>query len=169
MPSAHGGQRILGHADIVIVRELGDSDRSWVHRLVESEWGLPVVSTSGNYDPSTLPGFVAEQDGERIGVLTYRLAAGECEIVTLNSLREGLGAGSVLLATARRLAEERALRLWLITTNDNIRALRFYQRRGMDMRAIHRDFVDTVRRHKPFGPDDRAGEIAFRHAIEFSY
>ena len=75
-----------------------------------------------------------------------------------------------LLAAAVELAQSRGVRrLWLITTNDNIRALRFYQSRGMDMRAIHRDFVDTVRRLKSFGPNDRPGEIAFRHAIEFSY
>jgi hypothetical protein len=74
-----------------------------------------------------------------------------------------------LLAESRRLAEAAGARLWLVTTNDNLRAIAFYQRRGMDMVALHRNFVDTVRLSKPAlatpGPD----EIPFRHAVEFEY
>ena len=40
-------------------------------------------------------------------------------------------------------------RLWLITTNDNLRALRFYQRRGFRLAALHRDALETSRRLKP--------------------
>ncbi|HZT67196.1 MAG TPA: GNAT family N-acetyltransferase [Acidimicrobiales bacterium] len=131
------------------------------------EWGLPVVSISGAYDPSTLPGFLAEGKDGPVGAVTYRLSEGDCEVVTLNSLCEGRGIGSALLAAAKAVADQRHLRLWLITTDENVNAIRFYQRQGMDMRAIHRDFVEQVCRQKPgLRPD--AG-IPFRHAIEFSY
>jgi hypothetical protein len=151
------------------LRGIEDPDRSWLREVVASEWGLPVVSVSGAYDPSTLPGFVAEDTGRQLGVVTYHLSEGECEVVTLNSLQEGCGVGTALLAAVKRLADLQLRRLWLITTNENINAIGFYQRRGMDMRALHRDFVEEVRLHKPGLDDHPAGLIPFRHAIEFSY
>lgn len=149
------------------VHTLADEDRTWLRTLVESEWGLPVVSVSGLYDPSTLPGFVAWLGAERAGALTYRFGEDGCEIVTLNSLAEGRGIGTALLNAARRVAVQRGVRLWLITTNDNVRAIRFYQRRGMDLYRLHRDFIDTVRAAKPQIEGASTDGIPFRHALEF--
>ena len=151
------------------VRELDDADIPWLEGLIAREWGLPVVSISGIYNPSTLPGFVAEGEQGRLGVVTYRVGPGECEVVTLNSLHRGQGAGTALLASAKRVADEQNLRLWLVTTNDNINAIRFYQRRGMDMVAIHRNFVERLRREKPAVVETSDDGIPLRHAIEFSY
>jgi septum formation protein len=160
------------------VRPVADADRPLVSDLVGAKWGLPVVSVSGLYDPGTLPGIVAEQNGELLGVLTYRVNESDMEVVTLNSLIEGRGIGSALLAEARRMAEASRSRLWLITTNENLRAIAFYQRRGMEIAALHRNFADDVRRAKPGndgegqqhgGQEDRAEGIVFRHAIEFEY
>ncbi len=151
------------------VRELGDDDRQWLRELVETEWGLPVVSVSGAHDPGQFPGFVAERHGERLGALTYRQDANGVEVVTLNSLIEGRGIGSKLLAEAHRVARATGRRLWLVTTNENLEAIGFYQRRGMDMVALHRDFVEEVRRSKPDLESTPAHGIEFRHAIEFEY
>jgi len=152
----------------IAIRDVCDDDRGWLRELIEAKWGLPVVSVSGAYDPSTYPAVVAYHDGRTVGALTYRLGDGECEVLTLNSLEEGCGVGSALLEKARGIASQRGLRLWLITTNENLAAIRFYQRRGMDLWALHRDFVDVVARHKPLVYDDTEG-IPFRHALEFSY
>ena len=149
------------------LRRIAAVDRRWLGELVESEWGLPVVSVSGLYDPSTLNGIVAEHDGELLGALTYRMDEYEMEVVTLNSLVEGHGIGSALLAEARRIARATEKRLWLITTNENLRAIAFYQRRGMEMAALHRNFADEVTQVKPDASGH--GGIAFRHAIEFEY
>ena len=65
------------------------------------------------------------------------------------------------------MAQRHGARLWLITTNENMGALRFYQRRGLDMVAIHRDFVDVVRGVKPDVEVAGHDGIVFRHAIEF--
>jgi len=54
-----------------------------------------------------------------------------------------------------------------MTTNENIDGIRFYQRWGMDLVALHRDFADTVRAIKPAIAHDRPGAIPFRHALEF--
>jgi GNAT superfamily N-acetyltransferase len=152
----------------VIVRQIVDADRPWLHDLIDSEWGLPVVSISGAYDPSTLPGFLAEEEGNPIGAITYLLNAGECEVVTLNSVHERQGVGSALLAAAKAVAEGTSARLWLITTDENLNAIRFYEGRGMYVRTIHRDFVDRVQRFKAQVDEDRT-EDGYRDAIEFSY
>ncbi len=151
------------------VRELTDADRAWLRDLISAEWRLPVVSVSGAHDPSALSGLVADQDGALIGALTYRDSPDGTEVVTLNSLIHDRGVGSALLAGARRRAEVTGRRLWLITTNENVRAIAFYQRRGMDMVALHRNFAETVRRAKPGIDRSVRGAIAFRHAIEFEY
>ena len=97
-----------------------------------------MVSISGADDPSTLPGFVVAEDGRRLGVATFRLSDTECELITLDAMDEGRGVGTRLLAAVKLVADTAACRLWLITTNENIEAIRFYQRRGMDMRASPR-------------------------------
>ncbi len=153
------------------VRDLTGSDRAWLAEVVTAAWGLPVVTLSGVHDVVQLPGLVADQEpgGSRVGVLTYRVHEGGLEVVTLNSLAEGRGAGTALLAEARRRARRAGQRLWLSTGNDNVPAIGFYQRRGMDIVALHRDFADEVRKIKPWLPAESGGGIAFRHAIELEY
>jgi len=153
----------------VDVGELDDGDRPWLRALVDREWGLPAVSISGAHDPSELPGLVAYEGEDRLGALTYRIEHDTCEVVTINALIEGRGVGATLLTAARAIADERGLRLWLITMNDNIRAIDFYQRQGMDLIALHRNFVDVVRQYKPTVGDKTPNGIPLRHALEFSY
>jgi ribosomal protein S18 acetylase RimI-like enzyme len=144
------------------IRPLKDEDRAWVAEIVSNEWGLPVVSISGSYDPAELAGFVAVEAGERMGLVTYRITDESCEVVTLNSLRPNSGIGTALLGAVKQGADERRLRLWLITTDENSHAIRFYEDRGMTRRALHREFIKVVRRYKP-------GSEGYRDAIEFSY
>ena len=62
--------------------------------------------------------------------------------------------------------EAGARRLWLITTDDNTRALQFYHRRGFDLAAFHRDAVTRSRATlKPSIPLEVDG-IAVRHELE---
>lgn len=159
-----------------LVRDLTGEDRDWLAQVVTAAWGLPVVSLSGVHDVLRLPGLVAEdeQGGARLGVLTYRVQAGGAgwpglEVVTLNSLAEGRGAGTALLAEARQRARRAGQRLWLSTGNDNVQAIGFYQRRGMDLVSLHRNFADEVRRIKPWLRGEPGGEIPFRHAIELEF
>jgi ribosomal protein S18 acetylase RimI-like enzyme len=144
------------------VRPLKEADRPWVAEAMSNEWGLPIISISGPQNPAELAGFVAMEAEERLGLITYRTTDEDCEVVTLNSFHPNRGIGTALLRAVKQTADERALRLWLITTDENSNAIRFYESRGMTRRARHTDFVEVVRRYKP----DSQG---YRDAIEFSY
>jgi ribosomal protein S18 acetylase RimI-like enzyme len=68
----------------------------------------------------------------------------------VHAASRGLGLGSRLLEAARKRAYDLGCRrLWLITTNDNEPAMRFYQRRGMRIAAIHRGAIAESRKLKP--------------------
>lgn len=133
------------------VRALGDADRTWVQAFVIAHWGSEIVVGHGVvFHPHTLPGFAAWDGAECVGLLTYQIAGAACEIVTIDSVREGAGVGGALMAAAAQTARAAGCaRLWLVTTNDNMRALRFYQRRGFRIVAVHPGAVDRARQLKP--------------------
>lgn len=151
------------------VRPLTEEDRPWAVEVETDSWAAPVVARLGELvDPTVLPGFVAYLDGRRAGLASYAVRGDECELVTLRSLREGVGVGRALLDAVRDAAlEAGCTRLWLITTNDNVRALGLYQRWGMEIVAFHRRAVTEARRRlKPSIPERGAGGIPLAHELE---
>lgn len=147
---------------------LTEPDRLWVHGFVQEHWGSDYVVAHGVcYYPQTLPGFVALQNGERVGLLTYHVVDGACEVVTLDSQRPLHGIGSALIHAVHTWVTEQAChRLWLITTNDNLNALRFYQKRGFVLVAVHREAVTQSRQLKPTIPWLGYDGIPIRDEIE---
>jgi L-amino acid N-acyltransferase YncA len=92
---------------------------------------------------------------------------GEFEVTSLDSLREGKGIGTQLID--RAIAEARlrkCRRLLLITTNDNLHALGFYQKRGFEIVAIYRGSVNESRKRKPSIPLVGMNGIPLRDEIE---
>ena len=153
----------------ILVRQPGDSDRAWVQQQLGRSWGSTTVVSRGEaHDASRLPAFIAVQGNELVGLATSRFAGGECELVTLDALRKRWGIGSALFARVVQEATKRACRrLWLITSNDNLDAARFYQRRGMTFAALHRSAVDDARRMKPAIPTTGAYGIPIHDELEF--
>lgn len=152
----------------VAVRPIGDADRGWVSSRIIELWGEDrMVNQGQTHVVSALPGFVAEVDGEAAGLLTYHVGGAACEIVTLNSWREGAGVGSALIDAAVDAAGAAGCtRVWLLTTNDNLRALRFYQRRGFRLAALYPDALTEARRIKPSIPVTGYHGIPIRDEIE---
>ncbi|NUT38223.1 MAG: GNAT family N-acetyltransferase [Hamadaea sp.] len=136
--------------------------------MLEETWGGVEVAVHDELiDASALPALIASLGGQGDGLLTYRVGGDAWEIVTLDALIEDQGIGSALIRAVRKRARNAgARRLWLITTNDNMRAIRFYQRRGFDLVALHRDAVTRARALKPGIPREHDG-IALRHELEF--
>jgi len=133
------------------IRALSNDDREWVARFVEERWGAPLVVSRGvAHWPDRYPGSGAFEEGQVVGLITYRIDGDECEIVTLDSLREGAGIGTALIEAVKKVAREAGCkRLWLITTNDNLPALRFYQKRGFVLAALYPNALEQSRRLKP--------------------
>lgn len=150
------------------IRPIKPSDRESVAKLLTDRWGdINVVSRGRIYDASALPGYLAVSDGKIVGLITYNTNRDACEIVTLDSLHENSGIGTNLINTVIRKAENSAVkRLWLITINDNTRAIRFYQKRGFELVAIHRNAMEISRNLKPQIPKLGIDDIPVRDEIE---
>lgn len=150
------------------IREIAGDDHEWITALLEREWeSNEIVSRGSIHYADELPGFVAGHEQDLLGLVTYHIEGDECEIVTLNSLVEGMGIGTELLKAVMRVASERdCKRLWLITTNDNTDALRFYQTRGFVITAFRRNAIEESRELKPEIPAHGLNGIPIRDEIE---
>jgi ribosomal protein S18 acetylase RimI-like enzyme len=154
----------------VSIRSLEEEDRPWAIELMRERWGSEVVVSRGKArDASLLEGVVAEIGGEPAGLAIYETRGGECELVTLDSLKEGDGIGSALLATVANAAWKQGCRtLSVVTTNDNVRALGFYQRRGFVLTALRKGAIEKSRRLKPEIPELGYGDIPIRDELELA-
>jgi GNAT superfamily N-acetyltransferase len=150
------------------IEPLGETHRTWANHLIEENWGAVKIVTRGKiHDASVLPGFVALRDAEPAGLATYSIVGTECEMVSLDSLAEGIGIGTGLVnAVTQEALRAGCRRLWLITTNDNLKAVRFYQKRGFHLVAIHRDALEVTRKLKPGLPLTGIDGIPLRDEIE---
>ena len=169
----------------ITIQPLTDDDREWVAQFIRIRWGASSVVAHGNvYYPHTLPGFVARIAGDErqssgaggaggdnvVGLLTYWVQDGELEIVTIDSLHAGRGIGSALIDAAKQEAQRQGCRrVWLITTNDNLNALRFYQKRGFTLVAVHANALERSRALKPEIPLVGQHGIPLRDEIELEY
>lgn len=154
-----------------IFNEIDNKNREKVTDFVTGSWGAPIMVTKGKiHHMDKLPGFIAEENDNIIGLITYSIINGECEIVSLDSLSENKGIGSSLIELViKRALEEKCRRVWLITTNDNTKAIRFYQKRGFDMAAFYHNSVERSRKIKPEIPKTGNDGIPILHEIEMEY
>jgi GNAT superfamily N-acetyltransferase len=146
-------------------------DQRWLAAFIRERWGEPGVVSRGKLRSGEELSAIRAIEGEELsGVASWCGEDGSIELVTANSLRPGRGVGTVLIdAVVKKAREARARRLWLITTNDNIDALRFYQRRGWRLAALHVGAVGESRRLKPSIPQTGAHGIPIRDEIELEY
>jgi GNAT superfamily N-acetyltransferase len=140
-----------GPGEINIWIATGDADWEWLRRLWRDEWGgESVVSRGRIHRLADQEAVIAWIEETRVGAATYYPSYLDWELTSINAVTEGQGIGSALLDFVEAEAlEAGAERLWLITTNDNVRALRFYQRRGYRLIALHAGAVDESRKLKP--------------------
>ncbi len=153
------------------IRTLTTSDRGWIAEKMDECWGSTRIISRGKlHYAHTLPGYVVQDaEGTPHGLLTYHIEDGACEIVTLNSFREGIGVGTALVDAVMETARaEHCKRVWLITTNDNLPALRFWQKREFEIVAVYPGAVHEARRNKPEIPLTGVHEIPIRDEIELA-
>lgn len=133
--------------------------------------GMGMVARRGRLvDAAARPAMIALDAGALIGVLSFDIDGDFCEILTLYVARQWSGVGSALVtAVARRAEASGGRRYWVVTTNDNVDALRFYQRRGFRLVAIRCGAVDLARRTlKPRIPLTGEYGIPLRDELELA-
>lgn len=173
------------------IRPLERSDREWVAHFLDKRWGTTqIVSRGKAVYGHLLPGFLAEQGtpdtaeatdeadaptknnkaldpSQYVGLITISVEDKDCEIATLDSLDEASGVGSALVEAVEAWAKETGIkRIWLVTTNDNLGALKFWQKRGYELVTIHRNAIAEARRIKPQIPITGLDGIPIRDEIE---
>lgn len=138
----------------LIVRDPREFERAWIAEKLQGWWGSTlIVSADGCWETTRLPVLVAAGQDDLAGVATFEISETAVHLITLNAVEAGGGAGSALLAGVAAQAKAAGCeRLWLTTTNDNLDALRFYQRRGLRISAVHPGGVDAARAIKPTIP-----------------
>src|ERR1700738_3104778 len=118
----------------VLVREATDADRRAARELFQQDFGRTQIVAFGEVmDIDQMPALVAVMHIEPSGALAYRLMGNALHIVALatDPMWQRSGVGGHLVAEAELLARRLKLaRLIVSTTNDNLPALYFYQRRG---------------------------------------
>jgi ribosomal protein S18 acetylase RimI-like enzyme len=132
---------------MIQVRPLREDERGWVRSTL-------------------LPGFVAEEEADPVGLLTYVLEGDACEIVTIDAFEQGRGVGSALIGAVKGLG---ARRLWLITTNDNVHAQRFYERQGFTLVAVDEGAVGRARSAKPEIPLVGNDGVEIQDELEYEF
>jgi GNAT superfamily N-acetyltransferase len=150
------------------IRLLEPRDRRCVRQFISERWGGETIVVHGDvFYPHKFPGFVAVEDGKRVGLVTYHMGDRGCEIVTLDSIRPGRGIGTTLIEAVKEAVRQEGIKRVCVTrTNDNVGALRFYQKRGFVLVAVHRDAVEAARKIKPEIPRTGASNIPIRDEIE---
>jgi len=146
----------------VRVRPLRPDEREWVRSLMLDRWGDERVVGHGLvWRPAELDGFVAQDDdGERVGLLTYDVREDVLEIVTLDAFREREGIGSALMLSAIERAHASASeRVVVMTTNDNEPAIAFYEHLGFRVVEVLEGAVAASRAIKPSIPATGVGGV----------
>ena len=128
-----------------------DSDRPEVAQFIEKHWGSRKMMSCGKvYDADDLEGIIERDQAEMVALLTMRVDTDGLEILSVNSVVAGRRIGTSLILAAIEEARKRAcVKVWLATTNDNLRAVALYQRLGFRITEVHVGMVDEARKIKP--------------------
>lgn len=147
------------------IRALTKNDLPRLTEFWNRYWGGDEMIVHGeSFRPEQLNGFIME---DWSGVITYYIKNNSCEIISLNSLKENQGVGTALInKVANEARKQNCQRLFLVTTNDNLHALGFYQRHGFEIVTIRRGAVHEARKIKPGIPLIGMNNIPLHDEIE---
>lgn len=144
-----------------------DADRDDVASFIECHWGSRMVMSQGQqYYPHEYEALIERENGRIVGLITFRTDHKGIELLTLNSTVTGRRIGtSLILEVMEHARKNNISRLWLTTTNDNMRAIGLYQRLGFRISAVNAGAVDEARKIKPQIPEIGKDGIPIRDEI----
>lgn len=147
---------------------INNFNREKVNDFISSQWfSTDMVIRGKVVDMTSVDGIVCYDDKEIVGLITYDLNC-YCEILSLDSLIENKGIGTELIEWVINIVCNNNInKIKVITTNDNIDAIKFYQKRGFDMIKIYHNAIEESRKLKPTNPLLGNYDIPIKHEIEF--
>jgi ribosomal protein S18 acetylase RimI-like enzyme len=159
-------QNIMERFEIV---EFQKEHQAWAEQLMLNQMGSARAVAKGVlFNVLEQRGFVVLVDNQPTALVTYHIQGKDCEIRTLHSEKEAMGLGSALVEAVKTIGREAGCtRLWLITTNDNIQAIRWYQKRGFTIAAVYVNALEESRKIKPEIPLFGNDGLPLRDEIEF--
>ncbi len=148
--------------------KINQENRNRINDFIIHQWfTMQMVVHGESIDLTKAEGWYACEDNEIVGLVTYHITGNEMEILSLDSLIENKGTGTALLHQALSEARIAGLeRVRLTTTNDNLHALRYYQKRGFDIIRFYPNAMDSARKIKPEIPLTGIDGIPLKHEIE---
>lgn len=153
------------------VEPITENKQDQVKKILKQRWGSTKIISKGRiYNAEKLPGFMAVKNRSIVGLITYNIDGNEWEIISLDSFMPGYGVGSSLLNHVIEKARNFGCkRIFLITSNDNINAIKFYQKRGFSLVNIYRDAINEARKLKPEIPEKGYYGIPIKDEIELEF
>ena len=153
--------------NIFNIVKISEENRKEVNDFLTDSWASTDMVIRGEViDGTKLEGYVVYEDNKIIGLITYMFYDNICEIVSLDSLKEKQGIGTTLINKVKEVAKENKCDIIrLITTNDNINALGFYQKRGFHLTKLYPNAIDYTRKIK-YVPLIGESNIPIRDEIE---
>ena len=159
------------HNKALKIRPAASADNKWLEELMNRDWGgLPLVIRGKKFYPSQLDGIIAENENGIAGFLFYEVRDKDCEIIVFEVFDKFKGTGTSILDNLKEVAKDKKCqRIYLMTTNDHLDALRFYQKRGFHICGIHIDSVKNSRKIKPTIGMIGDHDIPVRDEIDFEF
>ena len=144
-----------------------DKDTKAVYEIIR-RWGSDVLISRGKvHKIDDLDGILVYDNEKIIGLGLYRIK-NDCEIVLLETFVNGIGIGTQIIERIKNIAiQNNCKRIWLVTTNSNINAIHFYQKRGFTISNIYINAMKEAREIKPEIPLVAENGIEIRDEIEF--
>ena len=127
-----------------------------------------IISINRQYNKaSELPGFIAEEENSPTGIVLYFIKDQVCELAYLHAFKTMAGIGKELVDYLINFIRNKSIdRLFVITTNDNLEALKFYQKQGFKLVKVYPDAMEKVREIKPEVPLTGKNNIPLRDMME---
>ncbi|QWU46702.1 GNAT family N-acetyltransferase [Bacillus sp. NP247] len=156
---------------MVHIQKITPEMKETIRGFMCENWGSSMMVSRGRaHQLEELPGFIALKNDRIVGIITCEVLKNMCEVVSLDSFEEGNGIGTKLVDCVLQMARENECeKVWLITTNDNMNALRFYQKRNFMMTNLYIDAVKEARKIKKEIPFIGYDNIAISHEIQLEY
>ncbi|HET9903963.1 MAG TPA: GNAT family N-acetyltransferase [Xanthobacteraceae bacterium] len=144
------------------------TDRASLEELLRLRWSDGTIFVRGRLlAPQDVEALGAYLDGRLQGVATWRIEQGTLYLLTLNNITDRRGVGVALLGAMLDMGRRKGFPFMrAMLSNDNIPALRFYQKRGFRIVAVHSGVVDMMRSLKPSIPEIGFDGIPMRDEIE---